>query len=200
MYVPKHLRYSSLNHVADTMKSRKATPPEFLSYGKLRPWRTLPDQSKHHKQICMTKARSREESDLGGTRVRIAAWRRTGPRRRRAPDPGRWSTPRPRPPPPATAAATSPDPSARPPLRLLIISSSPRRRSWGWEDRELSSHGREDGRGEERETRRCIRTEWKEGGRRQMIVVIERARKMDDDYWTLVYLTKCFCFCWQVGL
>jgi hypothetical protein len=147
----------------------------------------------------MTKARSREESDLGGTRVRIAAWRRTGPRRRRAPDPGRWSTPRPRPPPPPTPAAASPDPSARPPLRLLIISSSPRRRSWGWEDRELSSHRREDGRGEERETRRCIRTEWKEGGRRQMIVVIERARKMDDDYWTLVYLAKCFCFVtWHV--
>lgn len=61
------------------------------------------------------------ESDLGGTRARIAAWRRTCPRP--PPDPGRWSTTRllllllllPR---AAAAAATSPDPS--PPASLSL--------------------------------------------------------------------------------
>lgn len=63
------------------------------------------------------------ESDLGGTRARIAAWRRTCPRP--PPDPGRWSTTRlllpllllPRAA-AAAAAATSPDPS--PPASLSL--------------------------------------------------------------------------------
>lgn len=90
------------------------------------------------------------QCSLGGTRGRIAAWRRTCPRRGRPPDPGRWSMPRPRPPPPATparAAATSPDPSPPPSARAPPLRLPPSRRARG------GTRARTRGRGETREGR-----------------------------------------------